>query len=120
MKKAFKELFKDWKTWFLLGCSFLSIVASLYEKDWTEAMWCFLATTLYFVGSLQNIAVQKASEYIEKQENAIMEAGVIMATQAAIIKELNDKLDEQTKSNENGVRDTELDQSGERSEKNMG
>lgn len=103
MKKAFKELFKDWKTWFILGCSFLNIVVSLCEKDWTEAMWCFLATTLYFVGSIQNIAVQEASEYIEKQENAIMEAGVIMATQAAIIKELNDKLDEQTKSNENAV-----------------
>lgn len=37
-----------------------------------------------------------------------------------MIKELNDILYEQTKSNENGVRDTELDQSGERSEKNMG
>ena len=115
-----KELFKDWKTWFFLGCSFLSLVASLYERDWTEAMWCFLATTLYFGGNILFIAIQAASEHIEKQENTIMEAGVIMATQAAIIKELNDKLDEQTKSNENGVRDTELDQSGERSEKNMG
>lgn len=120
MKKVFKELFKDWKTWAILGFGLLNIVLSLYEKDWTEVMWCFLATTLYFVGSVQNIAAQAASEYIEKQENTIMEAGVIMATQAAIIKELNDKLDEQTKSNENGVRDTELDQSGERSEKNMG
>ena len=120
MKKAFKELFKDWKTWFILGFGLLNIVASLYEKDWTETMWCFLATALYLVGGLENIAVQEASDYIKKQEDAIMEAGVIMATQAAIIKELNDKLDEQTKSNENGVRDTELDQSGERSEKNMG
>lgn len=93
MKKAFKELFKDWKTWFILGCGLLNIVASLYEKDWTEVMWCFLATTLYLVGGLENIAVQKASEHIEKQENAIMEAGVIMDTQAAIIKELTDKLD---------------------------
>lgn len=120
MKKAFKELFKDWKTWVILGFGFLNIVASLYEKDWTETMWCFLATALYLVGGLENIAVQEASDYIKKQENAIMEAGVIMATQAAIIKELNDKLYGQTKSNENGVRDTELDQSGERSEKNMG
>ena len=120
MKKVFKELFKDWKTCAVLGCGLLNIVLSLYEKDWTEVMWCFLATTLYFVGSIQNIIIQKASEYIEEQENAIMEAGVIMDTQAAIIKELNDKLDEQTKSNENGVRDTELDQSGERGEKNLG
>ena len=95
MKKAFKELFKDWKTWAILGCGFLNIGASLCEKDWTEAMWCFLATTLYVGGGIQNIAVQKASAYIEKQANAITEAGVIMATQAAIIKELNDKLDGQ-------------------------
>ena len=120
MKKAFKELFKDWKTWAILGCGLLNIVICICEKDFTEALWCLLATILYFIGGLQNIAVQAASEHIEKQDNAIMEAGVIMATQAAIIKELNDKLDEQTKSNENGVRDTELDQSGERSEKNMG
>ena len=79
MKKAFKELFKDWGTWGILVCGFLNIGASLYEKDWTEVMWCFLATTLYFVGSIQNVAVQEASEYIKKQENTIMEAGVIMA-----------------------------------------
>jgi len=120
MKKAFKELFKDWKTWFVLGYGILCFVISLREKDWMEAMWCFLATAMYLVCGFQNIAVQAASEHIEKQENAIMEAGVIMATQAAIIKELNDKLDEQTKSNENGVRDTELEEGVERSEKNMG
>lgn len=120
MKKVFKYLFKDWKTWVMLGCGLVNIVLSLYERDWTEATWCFLATTLYFAGNILFVAIQAASEHIEKQENAIMEAGVIMSTQAAIIKELNDKLDEQTKSNENGVRDTELDQSGERSEKNMG
>ena len=120
MKKVFKELFKDWKTWGILGCGLLNIVLSLYDKDWTEVMWCFLATTLYFVGNILFIAIQAASEHIEKQEDAIMEAGVIMATQAAIIKELNDKLDEQTKSNENGVRNTELEEGVERSEKNMG
>ena len=90
-----KKIFKDWKTWFVLGYGILCFVISLREKDWTEAMWCFLATAMYLAGGLQNIAVQAASEYIEKQENAIMEAGVIMATQAAIIKELNDKLDGQ-------------------------
>ena len=88
-----KKIFKDWKTWFVLGYGILCFVISLREKDWTEAMWCFLATAMYLAGGLQNIAVQAASEYIEKQENAIMEAGVIMATQAAIIKELTDKLD---------------------------
>ena len=95
MKKVFKELFKDWKTWAVLGCGLLNIVSSLYEKDWTEAMWCFLATTMYFVGNILCIVIQAASEHIDKQENAIMEAGVIMATQAAIIKELTDKLDGQ-------------------------
>ena len=114
------NVFKDWKTWFILGCGLLDIVVCILEKDLTEALWCFLATAMYLVCGFQNIAVQAASEHIEKQENAIMEAEVIMSTQAAIIKELNDKLDEQTKSNENGVRDTELDQSGERSEENMG
>lgn len=120
MKKVIREVFEDWKTWVIFGCGFLNIMISLWDKDWTEALWCLLANVLYFTGSIQNIVIQDASDYIEKQENTIMEAGAIMHIQAEVIKELNDKLDEQTKSNENGVRDTELDQSGERSEKNMG
>ena len=79
MKKVFKELFKDWKTWAVLGCGLLNIVLSLYEKDWTEVVWCFFATTLYFVGNILFVAIQAASEHIDKQENAIMEARVIMA-----------------------------------------
>lgn len=103
MKKAIRELFKDWKTWAFLGFSLLNIVICICEKDITEALWCLLATTLYLVGGLENIAVQEASDYIKKQENAIMEAGVIMATQAAIIKELNDKLDGRKDNSDSGA-----------------
>lgn len=56
-------------------------------------------------------------EILSKSEKVIDK---VINLQASMIKELNDILYEQTKSNENGVRDTELDQSGERSEKNMG
>lgn len=120
MKKAFKELFKDWKMWAFLGFGLLNIVICIREKDFTEALWCLLATILYFIGGLQDIGIQIASQYIDKQEDSLMKADAIIKAQTELIKELNDKLDEQTKSNENGVRDTELDQSGERSEKNMG
>lgn len=92
MKKAFKELFKDWKTWFILGCGFLNIVASLYEKDWTEAMWCFLATTLYFVGGIQKYAIQEASEYIEQQDDLLMKADAIIKAQTEIIKDLEENV----------------------------
>lgn len=88
-----KKIFKDWKTWFVLGYGILCFVISLREKDWTEAMWCFLATAMYLAGGLQNIAVQAASEFIEKQDDLLMKADIIIKDQTELIKELNDKLD---------------------------
>lgn len=120
MKKAIRELFKDWKTWAFLGFSLLNIVICICEKDITEALWCLLATILYFIGGLQDIGIQMASQYIDNQEDSLMKADDIIKIQTELIKELNDKLDEQTKSNENGVRDTELEEGVERIEKNMG
>ena len=90
-----KKIFTDWKTWFGLGYGILCFVISLREKDWTEAMWCFLATAMYLAGSLQNIAVQAASEFIEKQDDLLMKADIIIKDQTKLIKELNDKLDGQ-------------------------
>lgn len=86
-----KEIFKDWKTWFILGCGLLNIVLSICEKDITEALWCLLATALYIVGGLQNIAVQQASEYIEQQDDLLMKADAIIKAQTEIIKDLEEK-----------------------------
>lgn len=90
-----KKIFKDWKMWVVLGSGILCFVISLSEKDWVEAMWCFLATALCLVGSLQNIVVQAASEYIKKQDDLLMKADIIIKDQTKLIKELNDKLDGQ-------------------------
>ena len=92
MKKVFKELFKEWKTWVILGCGLLNIVVSLYEKDWTEAMFCFLTTILCFVGSIQDIVIQKASEYIEQQDDLLMKADAIIKAQTEIIKDLEENV----------------------------
>lgn len=86
-----KEIFKDWKTWFILGCGLLNIVLSICEKDFTEALWCLLATALYIVGGLQNIAVQQALEYIEQQDDLLMKADAIIKAQTEIIKDLEEK-----------------------------
>ena len=85
-----KEIFKDWKTWFILGCGLLCIVLSICEKDFTEALWCLSATALYIVGGLQSIAIQQASEYIEQQDDLLMKADAIIKAQTAIIKDLEE------------------------------
>ena len=85
-----KEIFKDWKTWFILGCGLLDIVLSICEKDFTEALWCLGATALYIVGSFQNIAIQQASEYIEQQDDLLMKADAIIKAQTEIIKDLEE------------------------------
>lgn len=85
-----KEIFKDWKTWLILGCGLLNIVLSICEKDFTEALWCLLATALYIIGGFQNIAVQQASEYIEQQDDLLMKADAIIKAQTEIIKDLEE------------------------------
>lgn len=85
-----KEIFKDWKTWLILGCGLLNIVLSICEKDFTEALWCLLATALYIIGGLQSITVQQALEYIEQQDDLLMKADAIIKAQTEIIKDLEE------------------------------
>ena len=105
-----KKLFSDWKFYVMIVSMVMLVFVDIVSEDYISAVWVVLAFVLW----CQNYILQ---EILSKSEKVIDE---VINLQASMIKELNDILYEQTKSNENGVRDTELDQSGERSEKNMG
>ena len=115
-----KKLFSDWKFYVMIVSTAMVAFVDIVSEDYMSAVWVVLAFVLW-CQNYQLIEILKTSrEILNTQELLLTESNAIMNLQASMIKELNDKLDEQTKSNENGVRDTELDQSGERSEKNMG
>ena len=115
-----KELFSDWKFYVMVVCMVMVVFMDLVSEDYISAVWVVLAFVLLCQNYMLQEVLKKSKEVLDKQNNLLIEGNAIMDVQASIIKELNDRLYEQTKSNENGVRDTELDQSGERSEKNMG
>lgn len=115
-----KKIFSDWKLYVMIAGMVMVVFVDFMSKDYISAIWVVLAFALWCQNYMLQEALKKSIEIFDKQDNLLTEANVIMSLQASMIKELNNTLDEQTKSNENGVRDTELDQSGERSEKNMG
>lgn len=90
------------------------------ECDYLSVVWVIMFFVLWCTNYILKIDLTEYRRICNRYEDLMSEAQVVMSIQAAIIKELNDKLDEQTKSNENGVRDTELEEGVERSEKNMG
>lgn len=114
------KIFRDWKFYVMLASMVMIVFVDIVSEDYISAIWVVLAFALW-CQNYELIEILKTSrELLDKQEGLLTESNVIMNLQASMIKELNNRFDEQTKSNENGVRDTKLDQSGERSEKNMG
>jgi len=106
-----------WNELIVILGSIGAIIVSIISGNWPTLVWSVNTLLLMLYVCYSYYYQDKRNEI---QDEIISDLGNIISIQADIIKELNDKLDEQTKSNENGVRDTELDQSGERSEKNMG
>lgn len=115
-----KKIFSDWKFYVMLASMVMLVFVDIVSEDYISAIWVVLAFVLWCQNYELIETLKTSRELLDKQEGLLAENIVIMNLQASIIKELNNRFDEQTKSNENGVRDTELDQSGERSEKNMG
>ena len=115
-----KKIFSDWKFYVMLASMVMVVFVDLVSEDYISAIWVVLAFALWCQNYELIETLKISRELLDKQMDLIIESNAIMDLQASMIKDLNNKLDEQTKSNENGVRDTELDQSGERSEKNMG
>lgn len=105
-----KKLLSDWKFYVMVVSMVMVVFVDLMSEDYISAVWVVLAFVLW----CQNYMLQ---EVLSKSEKVIDD---VIDLQASIINELNNMLNEQTKSNENGVRDTELEEGVERSEKNMG
>ena len=116
----FKELFKDWKTYVMIISTVMMVFVDCQDRDYLSAVWVILAFALWCINYILQIGLTEYRRICNRYEELKSDAQIIMNIQSETIKLLSNKLDEQTKSNKNGVRDTELDQSGERSEKNMG
>ena len=115
-----KKLFSDWKFYVMIISTAMMVFIDCSDCDYLSAVWVVLAFALWCTNYILQIALTEYRRICNRYEELKSEAEIIMTIQSETIKLLSDKLDEQTKSNENGVRDTELDQSGERSEENMG
>lgn len=115
-----KKLFSDWKTYVMIISTVMMVFVDCSDCDYLSAVWVVLAFALWCYNYMLQIGLTEYRRICNRYEELKSEAQVVMSIQAEIIKALNDKLDEQTKSNENGVRDTELEEGVERSEKNMG
>ena len=89
-----KKLIKDWKLWVVLICGAINIGIDLVEKDWTEALWVFVATALFITGKIQNLVIEEACKYIDTQDELLSEADVIIRAQTDLIKELEEKINE--------------------------
>ena len=113
-----KKLFSDWKFYVMIISTVMMVFVDCHDCDYFSAVWVILAFALWCTNYILQIDLTEYRRICNRYEELKSEAQIIMTIQYN--KLLSDKLDEQTKSNENGVRDTELDQSGERSEKNMG
>lgn len=120
MNAYIKKMFSDWKTYVMTISTVMMVFVDCQDCDYFSAVWVMLAFALWCVNYLIQIDLAEYRRICYRYKEQKSEDQIVMEIQSKIIKELSDKLDEQTKSNENGVRDTELDQSGERSEKNMG
>lgn len=120
MNAYIKKLFSDWQTYVMIISTVMMVFVDCQDCDYLSAVWVILAFVLWCTNYIFQIYLTEYRRTCNRYEEQKSEAQIIMTIQSETIKLLSDKLDEQTKSNENGVRDTELDQSGERSEKNMG
>ena len=92
MKKTIKKLLKDWQVWMVLCCGLVSIIIDICDKDWTEALWVFVASILLLSGKLQNLCMEAAIDCIDEQDKMLSKADVIIKTQMDVIKEMEDKL----------------------------
>ena len=115
-----KKLFSDWKFYVMIISTVMMVSVDCHDRDYLSAVWVIMAFALWCSSYLLQIDLTEYRRICNRHEELKSEAQILITIQTEIIKVLSDKLDEQTKSNENGVRDTELDQSGERSEENMG
>ena len=94
-----KKIFKDWTVWIVIACGILNIIIDLDQRDWTEALWVFLASALFVSGKVQNLCLDKAIRFIDEQDDLLTKADVIIKAQTEVIKELEEKLNGENQSN---------------------
>ena len=87
-----KKILKDWTVWVVIVCGLLNIIIDLGQKDWTEAMWIFLASVLFVSGKVESHYIGEAIKFIDEQDDLLMKADAIIKAQSERIKELEEKL----------------------------
>ena len=87
-----KKILKDWTVWVVVLCGILNIIIDLYQRDWTEAMWVFLASALFVSGKVESHYIGEAIKFIDEQDDLLMKADAIIKAQSERIMELEEKL----------------------------
>lgn len=88
-----KKLFSDWKTYVMIIGTVMMVFVDCSDCDYLSAVWVVLAFALWCINYILNIDLTEYRRICNRYEELKSEAQVVMSIQAAMIKELNDKLD---------------------------
>ena len=88
-----KKLFSDWKTYVMIISTVMMVFIDCSDCDYLSAVWVVLAFALWCTNYILQIGLTEYRRICNRYEELESEAQVVMSIQAAIIKELTDKLD---------------------------
>lgn len=88
-----KKLFSDWKTYVMIISTVMMVFVDCQDCDYLSAVWVVLAFALWCYNYILQISLTEYRRTCNRYEELKSEAQVVMSVQAAIIKELTDKLD---------------------------
>lgn len=88
-----KKLFSDWKTYVMIISTVMMVFVDCSDCDYLSAVWVVLAFALWCTNYILQIGITEYRRICDRHKELQSEAQVVMSTQAAIIKELTDKLD---------------------------
>lgn len=88
-----KKLFSDWKTYVMIISMVMMVFVDCSDCDYLSAVWVVLAFALWCYNYILQIGITEYRRICNRYEESKSEAQVVMSIQAAIIKELTDKLD---------------------------
>ena len=97
MKELFKRLLHDWHIWLMLAGTICGVIVEVADKDFLSILWIIMLFISVCLGSIQNYAIDKAAQYIDKQNMLLDSAEDIIHDQTERIKELEDKLNSKEK-----------------------
>lgn len=93
MNAYIKKLLSDWKTHVMIISTVMMVFIDCSDCDYLSAVWVVLAFALWCTNYILQIDITEYRRICDRYKELQSEAQVVMSIQAAIIKELTDKLD---------------------------